>query len=221
MRLLRGMLILSWGALLVFASSGFAENQSSLEYRVAMVQGNTYAWTDPEKTNYLGMGKDYLRQIIRQNIMRYLSDQNLTSDDSETYATVDVASWFLTESQRSWDARVRMMVEDDMRQYFVNGGALPLRMEIASWYQLFPNVRFNSLLGAPIQSRPTLKLGTTMNMAYGVESRLQYAWLDRLDPATGLDVGFGWVRNDWRFGLNYHLTLDNHGYQNLSIDKSF
>jgi hypothetical protein len=182
--------------------------------------------SDSARHEYVSQGQDYLRQYVRENVRRFISDSGILAmenSDMQTAATINLTN--LTSSPSAavipWETKVRLWAAEDMNEYLKCGRFIPVRMEMESAYKATPVLDFSARVRAPFNNVLQMDLGSQMHWTSAVSSHWQYSLQNDTQVFGNFNVGLGFQWLNWQASLDCDLTPQRTQQQRLTLGKTF
>jgi hypothetical protein len=205
-----------------------AETMHGLEFQAASIYGERQAPPESVRHEYLSQGQDYLRQYVRENLRRFISDSGVALDINEMQAsaTVNLNTLALpgpagAQASIPVENKFRIWAAEDLNDYLHCGRFVPLHLELESQYHMGSNLDFSARLRAPLDNVMQIELGSQFHWTEEVVSRWQYTMHNNSELYGNLNLGLGIQWRDWQVALDYDVTPQLIQQQRLSLGKNF
>ncbi|NTV51604.1 MAG: hypothetical protein HGA76_01120 [Candidatus Firestonebacteria bacterium] len=220
-RLIIGIMLAGLGAPAFFAQ---AAPYRALDLPSPSVYGDQPAPSESTRHEYVSQGQDYLRQYVRENLRRLVSETGILTmeaTDMQTAATVNLATLAPATAALPWETKVRLWAAENLNDYLNCGRFIPLRMEMESNYKLTPGVDFSARVRAPFNNVLQVDLGSQMQWSSLVSSHWQYSLQNDAQVSGNFNVGLGMQWSEWQASLDFDLTPQRTQQQRFTVGKNF
>ena len=191
-------------------------------YSTMNIKGEKREFSQEQKDCYLSTGKDYLRKLIREQVMRFVADRGLyrEANAEEKAASLDILS--LAGSGAYWpETRLRVMANEDVEKYLSCGRFIPIKFELESNIQVTAAYSLRARLHAPLNDLLRLELGSSFSLFRNLSTTFQYSLQNGSQIFSGLTVGMGMDLSPWHLQWDCDINPDAANLQRLSLARFF
>lgn len=223
LRLLTGIVIAGLGSMTFFAQ---AAPFHALDMPAPATYDNQPVISDSTRHEYISQGQDYLRQYVRENVRRFISDSGILAMDEnnlETTATLNLSSLTSTSAATPmpWETKLRFWAAEDMNEYLKCGRYIPVRVEMESAFKVTHMLDFSARVRAPFNNVLQMDLGSQMHWTSEVSSHWQYSLQNDTQVFGNFNIGLGFQWLNWQASLDCDLTPQRTPQQRLTVGKTF
>jgi hypothetical protein len=223
LRVIAGFMTTGLGAMTFYAQ---AASFHALDLPAPATYDNQPAISDSARHEYVSQGQDYLRQYVRENLRRFISDSGILAMDSkdlQTAATLNLSTLAAAPSSAPtlWENKVRVWATEDLNEYFTCGRFVPMCMEMESNYKLSRTLDLSARVRAPFNNVLQVDLGSSMHWTSQVSSHWQYSLQNDTQVFGNFNVGLGFQWFNWQASLDCDLTQQHTQQQRFMVGKSF
>jgi hypothetical protein len=223
LRFIAGFMTASLGSLAFYAQ---AAPLHALDLPAASTYDNQPVLSESSRHEYVSQGQDYLRQYVRENLRRFISDSGILAmeaGDFQTAATLNLNTLAAVPANTpvSWENKVRFWATEDLNEYLNCGRFVPMCMEMESNYKLSRAMDVSARVRAPFNNVLQVDLGSQMHWSPQVSSHWQYSIQNDAQVFGNFNVGLGLQWFDWQASLDCDLTPQRTQQQRFTVGKSF